>query len=415
MTFAIFQEEDWILNHIYVKLIEGVVSWFCLHRFWSSSLTSSNLIFLIHHTKQTCKMRKTMKNLYFSQVSQFFSFVSTSHWAHYRRKPPDSQRRRTVDMPGPREQGWGMNIYNIYIYNIYIQYIYIYNIYIYNIYILCILNATKIERLKEVRGNQRHPKTMYMLPNWWMDSLWKWAYQRLIWYPIVELYPNSQVDHSNHHVIMIINDPWKRRKGPSHYWCTVCKAALDSLKKELQRLKEESTRQVGRFGALQELSATFLLTIFIFAHQRCITSFGQAETSLVYPSFQWRLHGAQPCGLFAEVAEKEETWWRASRGFWLCRCMTCLGRNIWIPTWTCPERIKILHYIRAKDGSWWMIYNIGPESFQSVKIRSLCKHNQPIHWGWASMVKPTFIGSALRKSLSELRAQHKALSGMSCI
>ena len=32
-----------------------------------------------------------------------------------------------------------------------------------------------------------------------------------------------------------------------------------------------------------------------------------------------------------------------------------------------------------------MIYNIGPESFQSVKIRSLCKHNQPIHWGWASI------------------------------
>lgn len=50
-------------------------------------------------------------------------------------------------------------------------------------------------------------------------------------------------------------------------------------------MKEESTRQVGRFGALQELSATFLLTIFLFfAHQRCITSFGQAETSLVYPS-----------------------------------------------------------------------------------------------------------------------------------
>ena len=305
---------------------------------------------------------------------------------------------------GSRDGGW---IYTIYIYTIYI--------YTQYIYILCILNATKIERLKEVRGNQRHPKTMYMLPNWWMDSLWKWAYQRLIWYPIVELYPNSQVDHSNHHVIMIIMIHENEEKDHPIIGALFARPPWTAWRRNSNDWRRSL---LGRWGD-SVLCKNFLppscWRFLFFAHQRCITSFGQAETSLVYPSFQWRLHGAQPCGLFAEVAEKEETWWRASRGFWLCRCMTCLGRNIWIPTWTCPERIKILHYIRAKDGSWWMIYNIGPESFQSVKIRSLCKHNQPIHWGWASMVKPTFIGSALRKSLSELRAQHKALSGMSCI
>ena len=68
------------------------------------------------------KCEKTWKTYTFRRFPSSFPFVPTSHWAHYRRKPPDSQRRRTVDMPGPREQGWGMNIYNIYtIYiNIYI-------------------------------------------------------------------------------------------------------------------------------------------------------------------------------------------------------------------------------------------------------------------------------------------------------
>ena len=113
-------------------IVEGVVSWFCLHSFWSSSLTSSNLIFLIHMPHET-----NMQNAKI-QVSQFFSLCFNQPLGPWnRRKPPDSQRRRTVDMPGPREQGWGMNIYNIYIYNIYI-YIYTQHIYIYTIYTIYI-------------------------------------------------------------------------------------------------------------------------------------------------------------------------------------------------------------------------------------------------------------------------------------
>ena len=55
-------------------------------------------------------------------------------------------------MPGPREQGWGMNIYNIYIYTIYIymQYNIIY-IYI-HMYFEC-------NKDRDVEGSSWKPKT----------------------------------------------------------------------------------------------------------------------------------------------------------------------------------------------------------------------------------------------------------------
>ena len=163
----------------------------------------------------------------------------------------------------------------------------------------------------ETKDIQR-PCICFRIGGW--THLWKWAYQRLIWYPIVELYPNSQVDHSNHHVIiMTIMIHENEEKDHPTIGALFARPPWTAWR----RNSSDWRSLLGRWGD-SVLCKNFLppscWRFLFFAHQRCITSFGQAETSLVYPSFQWRLHGAQPCGLFAEVAEKEETWWRASRG-----------------------------------------------------------------------------------------------------
>ena len=77
-----------------------------------------------------------MKNLYFSQVSQFFSLCFNQPLGPLQEEATRLSEKEDGGHAWTKGAGMGDEyIQYIYIYNIYIQYIYIHNIYIYIYYV----------------------------------------------------------------------------------------------------------------------------------------------------------------------------------------------------------------------------------------------------------------------------------------